>query len=142
MLDARVLSPGPTGSAGPERDPSVPQRAARNIARLLPGHPLVGIAAWENDGLEVLGWSNRLAEELERAQSRCPDTPGLDVARTGQSVLVGDLRTEQRWGEYREQLLAHGMRSLYCQPLVAETQLLGLLTLYSERAYAFRRRRP
>jgi len=140
MLDARVLFLDSTGGAGPEHDPSVPQRAARNIARLLPGHPLVGITAWGNDSLEVLGWSNRLAEQLEHAQSRCPDTPGLDVARSGDPVLVGNLSAERRWEEYREQLLAHGMRSLYCQPLVAETQLLGLLTLYSEREYAFRLR--
>ncbi|WP_067855573.1 GAF domain-containing protein [Nocardia shimofusensis] len=140
MLDARVLSFDSTGGAGPERDSSVPQRAARNIARLLPGHPLVGITAWENDGLEVLGWSNRLAEELEHAQSRCPDTPALDVARTGHPILVGDLVAERRWEEYCEQLRAHGIRSLYCQPLVAEAQLLGLLTLYSEREHAFRPR--
>ncbi|MBF6353259.1 GAF domain-containing protein [Nocardia higoensis] len=137
MFDARVLPLDATGGAGPERDSSVPQRAARNIARLLPGHPLVGITAWGNDGLEVLGWSNRLAEELEHAQSRCPDTPALDVVRTGHPILVGDLVAERRWDQFCERLLARGMRSLYCQPLVAEAQLLGLLTLYSEREDAF-----
>lgn len=138
MLDARVLSPDSIGGAGSEHDPSVPQRAARNIARLLPGHPLVGITAWENDTLEILGWSNPLAAELEHAHARCPETPGLEVARIGDSILVGDLLAERRWEEYRERLLAHGMRSLYCQPLVADAQLLGLLTLYSEREHAFR----
>ncbi|HLS79742.1 MAG TPA: GAF domain-containing protein [Nocardia sp.] len=140
MLDARVLSPGSTGGAGSEHDSPVPQRAARNIAQLLPGRPLVGITACDGDGLEVLGWSNRLAEKLELAQSRCPDTPGLEVVRTGHAILVGNLRVERRWGEFREQLIAYGMRSLYCQPLVDDDRLLGLLTLYSAREHAFRPR--
>ncbi|MBF6214073.1 GAF domain-containing protein [Nocardia puris] len=139
MLETPIsapVSPGP-GAIFPPDSPAFPAQAAANIARLLPGHPLVGITAWGLDGFEVVGWSCRDAATLEQAQGDYPDSPGADVVRTHRRVLIADLTDEERWRDYCAHLHALGVRSLYCHPLIADDQVLGLLGLYSHRRNAF-----
>jgi GAF domain-containing protein len=61
--------------------------------------------------------------------------PCLDAMRTGEIVLVEDLVAEERWGEYRAAVLAHGVRSSLSLPLTDGTP--GALNFYATRPRAF-----
>lgn len=71
-------------------------------------------------------------DEIQYYQGR---GPCLDAMHTGEVVLVDDLADEERWGEYRTSVLAHGVRSSLSLPLRDGTS--GALNLYADQPRAF-----
>ncbi|HYZ08667.1 MAG TPA: GAF and ANTAR domain-containing protein [Pseudonocardiaceae bacterium] len=61
--------------------------------------------------------------------------PCLDAIRTGEIILVEDLVEEERWGDYRTSVLAHGVRSSLSLPL--SDGIPGALNFYASRPRAF-----
>jgi len=67
---------------------------------------------------------------LSPLESDNGDGPGLLAMRTGTTVLVADLRREQRWPEYVRAVRRHGFLSVLSIPVVLEGGARGVLTFY------------
>jgi len=75
--------------------------------------------------------SDPIATNLDEVQYGHHDGPCLTAMRTGQVVTITDLATEERWGTYRADALAHGIGSVLSIPLVISPGVYGALNLYS-----------
>ena len=64
------------------------------------------------------------------------DGPCVDVAAGGEQVLVHDLHTDSRWPRFTTRA-PWQVRSLLCTPLDLPRKAVGVLTLWSTRAWAF-----
>ena len=69
-------------------------------------------------------------------ESKYGDGPGLTAMGSGGTVLVGDLRREQRWPEYVKALRRQGILSVLSVPAVLEGDARGVLTFYCSEPVA------
>jgi len=67
---------------------------------------------------------------LSPLESDHGDGPGLLAMRTGSTVLVADLRREQRWPEYVRAVRRHGFLSVLSIPAALEGDARGMMTFY------------
>ncbi|MEW1807596.1 GAF and ANTAR domain-containing protein [Arthrobacter sp. SLBN-53] len=74
--------------------------------------------------------SNTGAALLSPLESEHGDGPGLLAIRTASTVLVADLRREQRWPEYVRALRRQGILSVLSIPAMLEGDARGVLTFY------------
>ncbi len=85
------------------------------------------------DGYELAYW-----RESGQTSPLNLDAASLEKLRVGQTVLLADLEVDDESRFYR-QILGEGFRCWLAEPLFAEGQLLGLLTLTASRPAAFSR---
>lgn len=92
----------------------------------------------ERDGnpLTAAG-SDALAFNLDEIQYGHHDGPCLNAMRHGAIVHIRDLATDDRWGAYRLDALAHGIVSALSIPLNASPGARGALNLYASEAEVF-----
>lgn len=87
------------------------------------------------DGQPMTVISNdALAESLDESQYEAGDGPCLQALRTGQSVPVEDVATEQRWPAYTRSARDSGLRSSLSLPLTVHGQTVGAMNLYAFHA--------
>lgn len=117
---------------------SVCLRLAAAVCDTVPGQPMVGIASIEDGILYPAVASSHRAHLLEEVQLLHFGSPGRDVAARSRPVLVADLALESQWDTgYREEMLMLGVRSLYCHPLIPDTEIEGVVTLYADHPGIF-----
>ncbi|WP_378737895.1 GAF and ANTAR domain-containing protein [Nocardia brasiliensis] len=107
------------------------------VSRMLPGRPMVGVTmrlAGEPVTVAATGTEVIVVDEAQYNQRH---GPCLAAMETGQPVSAPDLTHEQRWGDYPARALAHGIHSVYAQPLLAEGEPVGALNLYARLPYGF-----
>lgn len=75
-----------------------------------------------------------LVDEIQYANG---DGPCLQSSRTGMTVSVPDLTTEDRWGDYPAHALAQGVRSSLSMPILVEGDSVGALNLYGGTVEVF-----
>jgi GAF domain-containing protein len=63
--------------------------------------------------------------------------PCVDAGRAGQMFLVDDMRTEQRWPDYAQNVLACGVLSSLSVPLPFQGATIGALNTYASQAKVF-----
>ena len=105
--------------------------AARSVAQGLS----CGITLQRDGRLRTVANSDDRAARCDEIQYDQGTGPCLDAMRTREIILVDDLVEEERWGEYRTSVLAHGVRSSLSLPLSDGTT--GALNLYATRPRAF-----
>jgi GAF domain-containing protein len=86
---------------------------------------------------------------LRVAESPCPQCyadelqyeggygPCVDAGRAGQMFLVDDMRTEQRWPDYAQNVAADGVLSSLSVPLPFQGVTIGGLNTYAAQPKAF-----
>jgi GAF domain-containing protein len=84
----------------------------------------------------IAGSSERvlLFDELQYAHA---DGPCLSACRSGQTVLVGDARTDLRWPEYLGEIAGHGIGSVLAVPFDLRDGEQAALNLYADHPWAF-----
>jgi len=75
-----------------------------------------------------------MVDEIQYANG---DGPCLESLRTGTTVLVSDLTTETRWGDYPAHALVQGVRASLSLPIVVEGESVGAVNLYSPTVELF-----
>ncbi|MFD6157995.1 ANTAR domain-containing protein [Nocardia sp. NPDC060256] len=110
---------------------------ADTVVRMLPDHPMAGVTLTREHGTIVGGSSS--AHAMLMAESRFSDGsyPGQQAIDTAQQVSVPDVAVEHRWGDYSTRMLAHGVKSIYVQPLSSNGEAVGALSLYSTKPNGF-----
>jgi len=92
----------------------------------------------ERDGNPLTAASNDArARNLDEVQYGHHRGPCLTAMRTGTTVTITDLATDDRWGAYRLDALSHGIVSALSIPLDAGKGVRGALNLYAGQAAAF-----
>ncbi|HEU0089294.1 MAG TPA: GAF and ANTAR domain-containing protein [Pseudonocardiaceae bacterium] len=81
--------------------------------------------------------SDALARALDEVQYGHDCGPCLTAMRSGTSVIITDLATDDRWGDYRLDALAHGMASALSLPLDAGPGVRGALNIYAKQPQVF-----
>ena len=80
--------------------------------------------------------SNSASAPITRLESEHGDGPGLLAMRTAGTVLVADLRREQRWPEYVKAVRRQGFLSVLSIPAVLEGDAQGVVTFYCSQPIA------
>lgn len=81
--------------------------------------------------------SDQVAAQYDEVQYGHDTGPCLTAMRTGDIVLVDDLAGDDRFGSYRGQALALGLRSSLSLPLKGGDHAVGALNLYSGHPHTF-----
>ena len=84
--------------------------------------------------------SSPVAYESDMVQYATGQGPCLDAIREHETIVMGDLETDQRWPDYRARVLALGVRSMISFRLFVTADSMGALDMYSRRPNAFDRR--
>jgi GAF domain-containing protein len=100
-------------------------------------HAAVGITVRRNGRAYTVATNGQLAANLDEIQYGKGEGPCLRALRTGEVIMVDDLSSETRFGEYRTLALGYGVRSSLSLPLVVEGKVRGALNLYSLNPAAF-----
>jgi transcriptional regulator with GAF, ATPase, and Fis domain len=72
--------------------------------------------------------SGRRADEHQYSTD---EGPCLEAIRTGQTLFVESLESDDRWPSFSERATAEGMVSIYSLPLSVGDEVVGALNLYS-----------
>ncbi len=74
---------------------------------------------------------------ITQLESKHGDGPGLLAMRTAATVLVTDLRREQRWPEYVKAVQGQGFLSVLSIPAALEGDARGVVTFYCSQPVSF-----
>ena len=80
------------------------------------------------------GYNNRYLEQLQLSwseNSAFGRGPAGVAVRSGQPVIVQDIRTDDSFTDWTERMLEHGFHGVICLPLREREQTFGLLYLYA-----------
>lgn len=122
-----------------------------DIDQFLDGIVKLAADALSSEGIEVLcgitllrprskgtvASSSERAQLMDEVQYRFDDGPCLRAAREGQVYVVGDFRTESRFGDYPEAIAERGLRSALGVPIPLDGLAAAGLNFYSPRPDAF-----
>ena len=112
------------------------QQLAALCAALLP-RTSCGVTMRRDQQAATVASSDEFAMLLGEIQYGRGQGPGLQALRTGERVKVPDLATDDRWGEYRLNALAAGVRSSVSLPLTVNDATIGSVNLYSRARNSF-----
>jgi GAF domain-containing protein len=92
----------------------------------------------ERDGNPLtVASSDALARNLDEVQYDHRTGPCLTALHTGQTVIITDLATDDRWGDYGIDALAHGLVSSLSLALDGGPDARGALNLYAGQPNVF-----
>ncbi|NJQ01230.1 GAF and ANTAR domain-containing protein [Streptomyces zingiberis] len=81
--------------------------------------------------------SGTVAPKLDEKQYGLDDGPCLRSLRSGEEILVDDLLTETRWGDYPGYAVACGIRSSLSLPIAPHSHTAAALNLYAAPPASF-----
>jgi hypothetical protein len=114
-------------------------RAISDVAAtLVPGADQAGVVVCEEDRRsdDAGDAATGDVQLLMKVQDHTGEGPCRDAARTGEQVLVHDLRSEARWPQFTPRTPWH-IHSMLCTPIPVPDQPVRVLTVVSARAWAF-----
>jgi GAF domain-containing protein len=113
------------------------QELAVLAAREVGGELSCGITARSDRHPLTVASSDALAAQLDEMQYADGIGPCMHAMNSGEVVQIDDLASDERWGAYRSDAYAHGLRSSLSMPIGANGQIVGALNLYSTEPRAF-----
>ncbi|MGH3799727.1 MAG: GAF and ANTAR domain-containing protein [Pseudonocardiaceae bacterium] len=96
-----------------------------------------GITMDRDGGPLTVASSDAHALSLDEVQYGHHNGPCLTAMRTGTTVSISDLATDDRWGAYRLDGLAHGIASALSIPLTGGPGVRGALNFYAQQPGVF-----
>lgn len=82
-------------------------------------------------------FSSQVAFDSDQAQYAANQGPCLEAIREHHTVMIADLRQDERWPTYRGIALELGVRSMLSFRLFMESDTMGALDFYSRTPHAF-----
>lgn len=108
------------------------------IARqAMPGCEASSITLIRGDKPFTAAFDGQIAMDADELQYQRGNGPCIDAALGGQTLVIDDMQTEQRWPDYARRVQAHGVRSSLSIPLPFQDTMIGALNNYSRRPHAF-----
>jgi GAF domain-containing protein len=113
------------------------QELAVLAAREVGGDLSCGITARTDRRPVTVASSDAFAAQLDEMQYADGIGPCMHAMNSGDVVQIDDLADDERWGAYRSDAYAHGVRSSLSMPIGANGQIVGALNLYSTEPRGF-----
>jgi serine phosphatase RsbU (regulator of sigma subunit) len=110
---------------------------AHAASLLAPGCSGVGVTVDLGTGPATVVATNEDSRRRDEIQYLGGGGPCLHALRTGEVVLVGDVRQESRWRSTLDEVLLLDVRSILSLPLVAGGSTFGALNIYAPKPGAF-----
>jgi GAF domain-containing protein len=90
-----------------------------------------GVSLAEAEGaLKLSGATTQAAAELEGMQQKLQEGPCMLAFQTGTPTVIGDLRQESRWNQYRDAAEHAGVRAVLGIPMQSHDVAVGALNVY------------
>jgi GAF domain-containing protein len=109
----------------------------RIARRALPSVEAASVTLIREDKPFTAAYDGQLALDADELQYERGYGPCVDAGRAGQMFLVDDMRTEQRWPDYAQNVVAHGVLSSLSVPLPFQGVTIGALDTYSRQPKVF-----
>jgi GAF domain-containing protein len=111
---------------------------ARAIKDSIPGSIGAGVSLLDVQGRRTsYGATDRVVEQADALQYDLGEGPCLTAWAAEESILVEDVRTDDRWPRWSAAVQSLPIRSVVSTPLVADGETLGALKVYAALPAAF-----
>src|SRR5215216_63794 len=105
--------------------------------RAMPSVEAASVTLIREDKPFTAGYDGHMALDADEMQYERGYGPCMDAGRAGQMFLVDDMRTEQRWPDYAQNVLACGVLSSLSVPLPFQGLTIGALNIYGGQPKVF-----
>ena len=121
-----------------DREPSEVLTEITGIARrAMPSVEAASVTLIREDKPFTAAYDGQMALDADELQYERGYGPCVDAGRAGQMFLVDDMRTEQRWPDYAQNVLACGVLSSLSVPLPFQSVTIGALNTYAGQPKVF-----
>ncbi|MEK0156310.1 GAF and ANTAR domain-containing protein [Arthrobacter oryzae] len=111
---------------------------AKAIKDSVPGTIGAGVSVMDSQGRRTShGATDRVVEEADALQYELGEGPCLTAWAAEESILVDDVRTDDRWPRWREAVRGLPIRSVVSTALVADKESVGALKIYAALPSAY-----
>jgi hypothetical protein len=105
--------------------------------RAMPSVEAASVALIRGEKPFTAAYDGQMALDADELQYERGYGPCVDAGRAGQMFLVDDMRTEQRWPDYAQNVLACGVLSSLSVPLPFQGVTIGALDTYAGQPKVF-----
>jgi GAF domain-containing protein len=105
--------------------------------RAMPSVEAASVTLIRGDKPFTAAYDGQMALDADELQYEHGYGPCVDAGRAGQIFLVDDMRTEQRWPDYAQNVVAHGVLSSLSVPLPFQGVTIGALDTYASQPKVF-----
>jgi GAF domain-containing protein len=105
----------------------------RIARRAMPSVEAASVTLIREDKAFTAAYDGQMALDADELQYERGYGPCIDAGMAGQMFLVDDMRTEQRWPDYAQHAVAHGVLSSLSVPLPFQGATIGALNTYVGR---------
>jgi GAF domain-containing protein len=109
----------------------------RIARRAMPSVEAASVTLIREDKPFTAGYDGQMALDADEMQYERGYGPCMDAGRAGQMFLVDDMRTEQRWPDYAQNVLGCGVLSSLSVPLPFQGVTIGALNTYASQPKVF-----
>ena len=121
-----------------DREPSEVLTEITGIARrAMPSVEAASVTLIREDKPFTAAYDGQMALDADELQYERGYGPCVDAGRAGQMFLVDDMRTEQRWPDYAQNVLACGVLSSLSVPRPFQSVTIGALNTYAGQPKVF-----
>jgi GAF domain-containing protein len=103
----------------------------RIARRAMPSVEAASITLIRDDKPFTAGYDGQMALDADELQYERGYGPCMDAGRAGQMLLIDDMRSDQRWPDYAQHVVAHGVLSSLSVPLPFQGVTIGALNTYA-----------
>jgi GAF domain-containing protein len=103
----------------------------RIARRAMPSVEAASITLIRDDKPFTAGYDGQMALDADELQYERGYGPCMDAGRAGQMFLIDDMRGNQRWPDYAQHAVAHGVLSSLSVPLPFQGVTIGALNTYA-----------
>jgi GAF domain-containing protein len=121
----------------PQTTAEVLDRLVHAVLRAVPAADFAGVSIADRSGVHTMASTAPVVDVLDQAQYELQEGPCLDAMRTGGSVAVDDLRSEQRWPHFSPRALEQGVLAQMGIEIYHDRSSVGGLNLYACSPHAF-----
>jgi GAF domain-containing protein len=121
-----------------DREPSEVLTEITRIAhRAMPSVDAASVTLIREDKPFTAAYDGQMALDADEMQYERGYGPCMDAGRAGQMFLIDDMRSEQRWPDYAQNVLACGVLSSLSVPLPFQGVTIGALNTYASQPKVF-----
>ncbi|MQA35045.1 GAF and ANTAR domain-containing protein [Modestobacter roseus] len=117
--------------------PEVLDEVVRIARRAIPGAEATSVTLIRGERSFTAAFDGQLAMDADELQYQRGYGPCMDAARAGETFLVADMTTDDRWPDYGRHAVERGVRSSLSTPLPFQGATIGGLNVYSTRVDGF-----